>query len=181
MTFLTHLDESTIHRLVEGALEEAAASAAKAHIDACARCRRRSAEISALFSALAAAPPALCEPPIDFLAAVMMRVDHEPGLLVHRIRPRVVAGALASGLATALAGGALVVLGGGTGELVPALPLATGLAALFARAGLITAAGKAAAPLFAASAFASAIVLAPLFLRALRAAQPAPARATVRF
>ena len=205
MTFLTHLEDATIQRLVEGELaqqgasaqaegraasgklaqqgasaqaDEAEANAAKRHNEDCARCRRRSREISALFTALAARRVAP-EPPADFLAAVMARVDREPGLVVHPIRGRVVLRAVAAGLATAVAGGALVSAGGADG-LLPGADVATTFTALVGNAGLLATVAKAAAPILAGAALASAAVLAPIFVRAIRAVRPAPSRATAR-
>ena len=176
MTFLTHLEDSTIQRLVEGALSPAEAAAAKTHIEACAPCRRRSGEISAVFTALTL-PRTLPEPPVDFLALVMARVDLDPSLLDQRIRPRVAALAVAAGLATAVAGGALVALGGGAD--LPAAEIATGVTALLGKAGLLATLAKAAVPVVVAASFASAIALAPFLVRAIRFGAP-PRRATVR-
>lgn len=177
MTFLTHLEDSTIQRLVEGALDEAEANAAKSHIDDCSRCRRRSGEVSAIFTALSA-PFSLPEPPADFLALVMARVDLEPGLVVEPIRTRAVIASVAAGAAMALAGAFLVTAGGG--DILPTTELATGLATLLGKAGLLGAIAKGGAPIAAAIALASAAALAPFFVRAVRAVQPAPVRATLR-
>lgn len=177
VTFLTHLEDVTIERLVEGLLDEAEASAAKSHLEDCARCRRRSGEVSAMFTALSRAS-VRPEPPVDFLAAVMRKVDREPGLVVQPIRTRVVAGSLAAGLATAAAGAAMVWADGG-----PALPVAevvTGLTAVLARADLVGALAKAVAPLAAGAALASTAVLAPFFIRALRTVPSRAARVPVR-
>lgn len=177
MTFLTHITESTLQRLVEGALPEAEAHAAMTHIESCAPCRRRSTELSALFGALSA-PRALPEAPADFFASVMARVDREPGLVPQKIRPRVAIGAVAAGLVTAAAGGALVAAGGGVA--LSGAELATGFVTLVGKAGLLGTLAKAAAPVLAAASLASAAVLSPFLVRALREAAPRNARATVR-
>lgn len=176
MTFLTHLEDSTIQRLVEGALTEAEASAAKRHIEDCSRCRRRSGEISATFTALSA-PSFLPEPPADFLALVMSRVEREPGLVRQPIRPRVVIGVVAAGVATAAVGGLMIKAGGG--DVVPVADIVTGVMAVAARAELLGALAKAFAPIAAGAALASTAVLAPFFIRALRSVQPKAARARV--
>ena len=177
MTFLTHLEDSTIQRLVEGALDEAEATAAKRHIEDCSRCRRRSGEVSAIFTALSA-PFSLPEPPADFLALVMARVDLEPGLVVEPIRIRAVVTSVAAGAAMAVAGGLLVTSGGGA--ILPTAEIATGLATLLGKAGLLGAIAKGGAPIAAAIAVATGAVLTPFLVRALRAVQPSPVRATLR-
>ena len=174
MTFLTHLSESTLQRLVDGDLPEAEARAAKTHLESCAPCRRRSVELSAMFAALAA-PRTLAEPPADFLASVMERVEREPGLVTQRIRPRVALGAAAAGLATAIAG---VALGGGIP--LPGAEVATGITAVVSNAGLLGTLARAAAPVLAAASLASATVLSPFLVRALRQVPARRARATVR-
>lgn len=177
MTFLTHLTEATLQRLVEGALPDAEARAAKTHLESCAPCRRRSVELSAVFGALSVPRP-LPEPPADFFASVMARVDREPGLVMQRIRPRIAIGAAAAAVAVAGAGAALVAAGGGVS--LPAAELATGVTTLATKAGLLGTIAKAAAPVFAAASLASAAVLSPFVVRALRQVTPARARATVR-
>lgn len=177
MTFLTHLEDSTIQRLVEGALDDAEANAAKRHIEDCSRCRRRSGEVSALFTALST-PFSLPQPPVDFLALVMAQVDLEPGLVIEPIRSRAVIAAVAGGLVTAVTGGVMIFAGGG--EFLPTTEVATGLASLLGKAGLLGAIAKGGAPIAAALALASAAVLAPFFIRAVRDVQPAPVRATLR-
>lgn len=179
MTFLTHLEDVTIERLVEGLLDEAEANAAKRHLEDCSRCRRRSGEISALFTALSrSAMSVRVEPPVDFFAAMMARVEREPGLVVQPIRPRVVASAVAASIATAVAGGALIYTGGG--EVVPVAEVVTGFASLLAHADLVGALAKAFAPIAAGAALASTAILAPFFVRAVRSVQPRHARVTVR-
>lgn len=176
MTFLTHLEDATIQRLVEGSLSEAEASAAKRHIEDCARCRRSSGEVSALFTALSAAA-SRPEPRADFLELVMSRVDREPGLVLQPIRPRVVVGVVAAGVATAVAGGLMINAGGG--EIVPVAELVTGFMSVAMHAGTLGALAKALAPIAGGAALASTVVLAPFFIRALRSVQPKATRARV--
>ena len=176
MTFLTHLDEATIQRLVEGLLPDAEASAAKTHIDHCAPCRRRSGEVSALITALSA-EPALPAPPVDFMAAVMARVDREPGLLSEAIRPRVVASAIAAGLAVAGTGALLV---GGAESAIPAADIATAFTALVGRASLVRAIVQAGAPLAAAVSLATLAALSPFIVKAIQSVQPRASRVAVR-
>jgi hypothetical protein len=176
MTFLTHLEETTIQRLVEGLLDDAEAAAAKQHIEDCGRCRRRTGEVSAIFTALSA-PKLLPEPPADFLSLVMSRVDSEPGLVVQSIRPRTVAISVGAGAAAVAAGGAMLVSGGQA--ILPTAQLAEVLTTLLTKADLFATVAKASAPLVVGAGLASALVLAPFLVRAIRAVEPARARLSV--
>lgn len=180
MTFLTHLEESTIQRLVAGDLPDAEATVARTHLDDCALCRRRASEVSQLFALLAEPPEPLPEPPIDFLAAVMARVEQETPAHVMVTRAALSRG-IAGGAAVAGAGAVLMVLGGGH---VPVHETAAWVGTTFAdvasHAGLAVTVVKAGAPVIVAAAVASLSVVVPLFWKAISSLQPKPVRATAR-
>ncbi len=196
MTFLTHLEESTVQRFAEGALPAAERSAAEAHLEHCGHCRRRVSDLSRVAGALASVRSAalLPEPPADFAARVMARVALEPAFVpsaleaardrgpspVERFRARDALPALLAGVAAIVCGVALVTVGGG------ALPLAgeaarsvTTLAHAAGRLGLALTVLRAALPVLAAAAVASLVVLWPLLAKALTL-PPRPARRAAR-
>lgn len=181
MTFIEHLDDATLQDLQDGLLEEAEATAARTHLTHCAPCARRAAEAEALFAALDAPPAGYVEPPADFFAAVMARVDAEvmPRFAPER-RLRTALLALAGSAATAGAGAGLVWAGGGVPIEGLGAGFATTLADLAARADLALTVARAGAPMLAAASVASLAVLTPLILKAMQSLQPKTARVPVR-
>lgn len=179
MTFLTHLTDAQLQRFVSGDLVEVEATAARAHLDDCGQCRRRASEVSALFAVLAE-PPRLPEPPIDFLAAVMARVEREAPAPVLFSRKVALAG-FGAGSAVLAAGAALVVTGG-AGAHVPAMAsqLASTIAGIAGHAGLALTVLRAGAPVLGAAATASLAVLAPIFWKTISSLQPNAIRVTAR-
>jgi predicted anti-sigma-YlaC factor YlaD len=182
MTFLTHLQDSTLQRLIGGELVDAEASAARAHLDECGPCRSRASEVSAIFTLLAQ-PAVRPQPPIDFLAAVMAKIEREAPARVAMpvFSLRTTMGAVAAGVAT-LAGGIGLLVAGGAGGHVSgiAVQYATALTGVATHAGLALTVVKAGAPVLAAAAIASLAILTPIFLKTLQTIQPNAIRARAR-
>jgi hypothetical protein len=189
MTFLTHLEDSTIQKLVSGDLAEAEANAAHAHLDECAPCRRRASRMSSLFAMLGD-PPALPAPPIDFAAAVMARVDKEgqaPAIKVAARSAAVAAAqtaalrAFAAGASTLLSGIGLAAAEGSSPHLPQMVAGFVTHAVSFAtHSGVVLTVLKAGAPVLGAAASASLAALAPLIWKALSSLKPNTARAAAR-
>lgn len=179
MTFLTHLTDAQLQRLISGDLVEVESNAARAHLDDCAVCRRRASDVSTLF-ALLAESPAQPEPPFDFLSAVMARIELESPVPVLVTRRGAIRG-LAAGIA-ALSAGAALVATGGSGAHLPEIAsnLATTFVGVVSHAGLALTVLKAGAPVLAAAAVASLAIVAPIFWKTLNSLQPNAQRATAR-
>lgn len=180
MTFLTHPQDGTIQRYVDGSLGEAESRTVRSHLGDCASCRARASDMSVLFAALAE-PVAPVEPPVSFFDSVMARVDRE--ILVLRPREhRLAIGARAlAGSAAVCAGGAALAWANGAGVPIPSMPaeLVTGAAHVFNHFGVFAAVLKAAAPIFAGAMVASLALVTPFFLRAMSSIQR-PVRVPVR-
>ena len=178
MTFLTHLTDAQLQRLISGDLVEVEATAARSHLDDCGLCRRRASEVSALFAALAE-PPRLPEPPIDFLAAVMARVEREAPVPV-LVSQKVALAGVGAGTAMLLAGAVLVAGSGGAQFPSFASHFASTLAEVAGHARIAFTVIHAGAPVLAAGAVASLAVLAPIFWKTLSSIQPTATRAPAR-
>ncbi|HVO30248.1 MAG TPA: hypothetical protein VMV18_05915 [bacterium] len=179
MTFLTHLEDSTLQRFVSGDLVEAEASAARAHIEECSLCRRRASEVSQLFAVLAEPAP-LPEPRADFLSLVMAQVEKEVPAPVLVTRAALLRG-LAAGTALVGAGGALVA---SNAHAVPlhstAAWAASTLVDVVEHANLLVTVTRAGAPVLLAAAAASLVLFIPVVWKTVTSLQPKPARATAR-
>ena len=179
MTFLTHLTDAQLQRLISGDLVEVESNAARAHLDDCAVCRRRASDVSTLFALLAesAAQP---EPPLDFLSAVMARIELESPVPVFVSRRSAIRG-LAAGLVAIGAGAALVVTGGSGADLPEmAAGFASTLVGIVSHAGLAVTVVKAGAPVLGGAAITALAIVAPIFWKTLNSLQPNAQRATAR-
>src|SRR5439155_11021632 len=104
-----------------------------------------------LFAHLAT-PPALPEPPIDFLAAVMAKIEREAAAPVLVSRSVIVRG-FAAGAAAAAGGAALLALGGGSLPIHSTLVHAgSSVASAAVHANLVMTVARAAAPVAVAAA-----------------------------
>jgi len=73
MTDIRHLDEEQVQSFLEGLLAADERSRVDAHLESCASCQALLLSFEALESALSGLPVA--EPPADFTACVMARID----------------------------------------------------------------------------------------------------------
>jgi len=179
VTFLTHPDDATLQRLVDGALPAVEADATKAHLEECLPCRKRVALHSTVLMGLSVPEP-LPQPPADFLQSVMARVEKVAIAPAERWLS-VAVRALGAATAVGAAGGALFWTQGGPRALGHELAdYATALSGVLMHSHWALAALHAVAPVVIASSAATLAVITPLFLRALKAIEPRAARVPVR-
>lgn len=176
MTFVTHPDHATLQRLHEGGLDAAEASATRTHLESCESCRARSSRIALLFAGLAT-PPALPQPPVDFMARVMASVEREGLARAPERRLRAALTAIAAGSGAAAAGGALI-LGGGASA--PASGLVSALTDVIAHGDIAATVFRAAAPVLGAAALSTLAILVPVVVKTMQTLQPRPATVRVR-